>query len=345
MTDNTTKMEVTLKRADISTWLKFTEIFALSLGAGLLLCGIIFFFAFNWQHMHRFVKLGIVAALLIGTFVTVVKVPMRDWVRNTCIFAMCVLVGAFWAVFGQAYQMEADSKIFFLTWSFLIAAWVVAADFHPLWLFFVVLNTFGIQHEEVSLFVLISYTLFFEYSPKIIPHKSVAPKWFMRILFLAIYIISVCIITPRIIDARLTYHDSIQSSNLLLGLAIVANIWTYFYATKKRDISLYSVFFIGLFVETFATIITTLKIDEFLNSLFLYGIFSIVIIYLMSHHILKKKKEWETIGKEEPSEEMSGGPDTATIGKRAEKEQPSEVPTDDQTKMDSDGHEASEEQE
>ena len=97
-------------KVDAQKWLRFSEVLTLSLGAGLLLSGIIFFFAYNWETIHRFVKMGIVAALLLSTFVAVVKVPMRDWVRNITIFSMCILVGAFLALFGQIYQTGADSS-------------------------------------------------------------------------------------------------------------------------------------------------------------------------------------------------------------------------------------------
>ncbi|MBO7203321.1 MAG: DUF2157 domain-containing protein, partial [Paludibacteraceae bacterium] len=49
-------------KVDAQKWLRFSEVLTLSLGAGLLLSGIIFFFAYNWETIHRFVKMGIVAA-------------------------------------------------------------------------------------------------------------------------------------------------------------------------------------------------------------------------------------------------------------------------------------------
>ena len=118
-------------KVDAQKWLRFSEVLTLSLGAGLLLIGIIFFFAYNWETIHRFVKMGILAALLLSTFVAVVKVPMRDWVRNITIFSMCILVGAFLALFGQIYQTGADSYTLFLAWAICIVVWVVVADFYP----------------------------------------------------------------------------------------------------------------------------------------------------------------------------------------------------------------------
>ena len=135
-------------KVDAQKWLRFSEVLTLSLGAGLLLSGIIFFFAYNWETIHRFVKMGIVAALLLSTFVSVVKVPMRDWVRNITIFSMCILVGAFLALFGQIYQTGADSYTLFLSWAICIVVWVVVADFYPLWIFFIGLTMLGVHNTH-----------------------------------------------------------------------------------------------------------------------------------------------------------------------------------------------------
>ena len=46
-----------VRMADAAAWLRFIQIASLVLGAGLLLAGIVFFFAYNWQLIHRFVNL------------------------------------------------------------------------------------------------------------------------------------------------------------------------------------------------------------------------------------------------------------------------------------------------
>ncbi|MBR2195599.1 MAG: DUF2157 domain-containing protein [Salinivirgaceae bacterium] len=116
--------------ADAAAWLRFIQIASLVLGAGLLLAGIVFFFAYNWQLIiHRFAKLGIVAFLMLALMLSIVRVPMSTLVRNVAISSMSVLVGAFLAIFGQAYNVEADTHTFFLTWALCIAVWVFVADF------------------------------------------------------------------------------------------------------------------------------------------------------------------------------------------------------------------------
>lgn len=106
-----------VRMADAAAWLRFIQIASLVLGAGLLLAGIVFFFAYNWQLIHRFAKLGIVAFLMLALMLSIVRVPMSTLVRNVAISSLCVLVGAFLAIFGQAYHVKVDTT-FFLTWAF-----------------------------------------------------------------------------------------------------------------------------------------------------------------------------------------------------------------------------------
>ena len=97
------------KIADATAWMRFLQIFSLTLGSGLMLAGIIFFFAYNWEHMHRFVKMGISVSLILAVFAVTMMVKMSDFTRKITVSVLCGLVGVFWAIFGQVYQTKADS--------------------------------------------------------------------------------------------------------------------------------------------------------------------------------------------------------------------------------------------
>ena len=277
-------------KVDAQKWLRFSEVLTLSLGAGLLLSGIIFFFAYNWETIHRFVKMGIVAALLLSTFVAVVKVPMRDWVRNITIFSMCILVGAFLALFGQIYQTGADSYTLFLSWAICIVVWVVVADFYPLWVFFIGLTmlAYGLI-PSVKLgftdFVVITslFILFFEFSPKLIPHKSVAPKWFMTLLFSFAYTLAVIMISLVIFNGFFFIYFSV-------GIAM--SVATLFYAFMKRNLMLYSVFCIGVLTIIFELLIRI--IDDW-EMMIWVSIPFMAAIYFLGKHLIDKKREWDAI--------------------------------------------------
>jgi uncharacterized membrane protein len=120
-------------------WAAFLNVLLLVLGAGLLVSGVIFFFAFNWDGMHRFVKLG----LLEGS--VVIAVALAYWQGldtlpgKVALSAAAGLVGALLAVFGQIYQTGADGYQLFGLWALLISGWVLLGRFTPLWAFWLLL--------------------------------------------------------------------------------------------------------------------------------------------------------------------------------------------------------------
>jgi uncharacterized membrane protein len=114
-------------------WASFLSTALLLLGAALVLAGTISFFAFNWASLGRYGKF----ALLEGA---VAACAIAGWkyhealVGRVTLFAAGVLVGPLLGVYGQTYQTGADPWGLFAAWALLIAPWVVAACFTPLWL-------------------------------------------------------------------------------------------------------------------------------------------------------------------------------------------------------------------
>ena len=49
--------------ADKKQWNQFLSVFLLAVGVGFTVAGIIFFFAYNWDELPKFAKLGIVEVL------------------------------------------------------------------------------------------------------------------------------------------------------------------------------------------------------------------------------------------------------------------------------------------
>jgi uncharacterized membrane protein len=114
-------------------WARFLGLALLLLGAGLVLSGVVSFFAFNWATLGRFAKFalletGIAACALLGWW------RARDVVGRVALFAAAVLVGPLLGVFGQTYQTGADPWGLFAVWALLILPWVLAAAFTPLWI-------------------------------------------------------------------------------------------------------------------------------------------------------------------------------------------------------------------
>ncbi|MBO9632655.1 MAG: DUF2157 domain-containing protein [Chitinophagaceae bacterium] len=119
-------------------WQQFLRIFFLSLGAGFMISGVIFFFAYNWDQLHKFVKLGIMEGLII--LLTIGSLFIKnDLVRKILLTTASMLIGVLFAVFGQVYQTGADAFDLFRNWMLCITIWVIVAEFAPLWVIWIAL--------------------------------------------------------------------------------------------------------------------------------------------------------------------------------------------------------------
>lgn len=134
---------------DSPSWQTFLRVFFLTLGIGFTLSGIVFFFAYNWTDLHKFIKLGIIEALLIITTIIAFWPQITNTVKKIILTVSSVLVGLLFAVFGQIYQTGANAYDFFLAWTLCITLWVAVSNFAPLWLLYLLLlNTTLILFDQ-----------------------------------------------------------------------------------------------------------------------------------------------------------------------------------------------------
>lgn len=123
-------------------WYPWTRRMLLYLGSALILAGIIFFFAYNWAEMGKFLKFGLIEAGIIGCVAGTFIHGMDKLSSKIMLLCASVLVGVLMAVFGQTYQTGADAYELFTNWAVLILGWVIISKFAALWfVWLVVLNT------------------------------------------------------------------------------------------------------------------------------------------------------------------------------------------------------------
>jgi uncharacterized membrane protein len=120
-------------------WRKFLDYSLLVLGTVFTLSGVIFFFAFNWAEMSRFLKFGLVEVAMIICLGFAYYRGLNTLPGKAGLIAASVLVGALLAVQGQVYQTGADSYWLFLYWTLFITGWVIIGLSGPLWFFWLVL--------------------------------------------------------------------------------------------------------------------------------------------------------------------------------------------------------------
>lgn len=282
---------------DKEMWKKFLRLFFITLGIGFTTAGIIFFFAYNWADLNKFIKLGLTEVLIIATTIIVLLPKIKSSTRNIILTGSSFLVGVLFAVFGQIYQTGADAYDFFLAWTLFITLWVVVSNFAPLWLLYIVLinTTFILYTEQVAkdwppiliitllfLFntaILLTF-IFLEKDKKI---ESV-PKWFTYILTLG----SVTFATAGVSFGVLDDNQSIfPVLTLIVILMYGLGIW---HGIKSKSGFYLSVIPLSIIIMISASI---LRISEEAEMLLPVSLFIIVSVTLVIMKLVNLQKKWK----------------------------------------------------
>lgn len=145
------------------TWLEFFDKALLIICAVALVLSLMFFIAYNWQHMGKMGKFALVEVALVITialYVTLSFRPLRQnrqleqrfqLIRQLLLLIASIITGSLLALFGQVYQTGADTWQLFFTWALLITPWVVIARFPALWLLWLgLVNAFLLLYLNVA---------------------------------------------------------------------------------------------------------------------------------------------------------------------------------------------------
>ncbi|MEQ1790215.1 MAG: DUF2157 domain-containing protein [Rickettsiales bacterium] len=141
----------------------------LVLGVSLVLAGIIYFFAFNWNEITPAMKLGSVQLAILVCIAAAYFQKLEQLPGKVLLLGASVLVGVFLAVFGQVYQTGADAYNLFIMWAALILPWVIITEFAALWVVWLVIANLALnlywsqaaQPERDMEFMIISYLAIF----------------------------------------------------------------------------------------------------------------------------------------------------------------------------------------
>ena len=271
-----------------NSWKVFIKLLVLILGMGFFVSGLFFFFAFNWENIDKFTKLGIVVGLLISITSISMLSKLKKIYKDILITTSSILIGLNFAIFGQIYQTGANAYDFFLGWTVFITLWVIITNFPPLWVFFIILlNTTLIEYThqlgsdwfKQYIFTIIATMNFFLYilltQIPISKTKINIPNWLNSLFLVYIY----CIIN---LGTVLQIHSSFELSHIYLYiLTTVIIILSYIYALKKK-----SYFYLTLISSSFVIITTSILLKFFFDVLF----FFIVSGYIMLISTLSLKK-------------------------------------------------------
>lgn len=141
--DLTQAIELTESDPNLSQWLIFLKTFLLWTAVISICIGVIFFFAYNWIEMGRFIKFALVELTMIAAIVFFLKIAKTELIITASLMAKSLLTGALLALVGQTYQTGADPWQLFVIWSILIMPWVIISRSNILWSFWVVIINLG----------------------------------------------------------------------------------------------------------------------------------------------------------------------------------------------------------
>lgn len=114
-------------------WAVFIDRLLLWLGGLALAFGVLFFIAYNWAEMSRWLRFGVVQAALVLAVGVAVWGKVSPTVKRVALTTASLLVGVLLALLGQVYQTGADPWQLFFSWAVLTLPWVGLARFELLW--------------------------------------------------------------------------------------------------------------------------------------------------------------------------------------------------------------------
>lgn len=281
---------------DKESWQKFLKLFFISLGVGFTTAGIIFFFAYNWADLNKFVKIGLVEGLIIISILVILFSKISLNIKNILLTGTSILVGVLFAVFGQIYQTGANAYDFFLGWTVFIAIWVFISNYAPLWLLFITLvnTTIILYSEQVAhdwslvflyslLFVINLLFLTVSLYIKRIAKDVKVPNWFLNLIALATVYYSTMGISYGIFDEyQVSFFVLIIITSILYGVGV------------KYGLKIKSGFYLSIIPFSIIIIVSTflIKISNEAGMFFFVSLFVVGSVTLVIKNLIDLQKKW-----------------------------------------------------
>ncbi len=258
-----------------TSWKSFLQNMLLAYGSLFLLCGIIFFFAYNWNEMGKFLKLGSIQFFIILTAGYAFYKKLKTYPAKIALMSASVFIGIFLAIYGQVYQLTANASSFFIFWALLIFGFVILSDFLPLYLLlnFLIQIAFVLYCKEKYIYLfdetVITFTFiafcnllflglfeFFSYKISWVKGKT-TPR---LLYFLSVFSLTVSVLIYILSGAYKTKTDIFPGFSVLFYLILLGASFYYYQKHKKDMLILFFNFF------SIIIIINISLINEMLHS-------------------------------------------------------------------------------
>jgi uncharacterized membrane protein len=289
-------------------WFSWVTRHLLFIGAALMLAGVIFFFAYNWAKMEKFLKFALLQFSIIACIAATYFCRVNNLTRKILILAASIFIGVLLAVYGQIYQTGADAFELFFGWSFLILLWVIVSEFTALWcLWLILINTglilfweqvgrfaYSIKYEwlclTLSLINALALILVDRGSVKGIKWLS-GSKWMQIILFITVLVDLSVPAIRLIVDFDNHYHAPNKVTALAFFIWILVSFaGYYYYKYKRKEMLLIAIIAMNCSV-ILLTFIGKILFQKNHNKEGMFLLFALIIIGVVSATIFWLKKE------------------------------------------------------
>ena len=294
----TASLQETLEKeiyADKKSWHTFIKGLLLSLGLGFFVAGVVFFFAFNWEHLHRFAKLGLVQAVFLVLAGLAWALRKSSLLHRLLLTAAAVMIGVIFAVFGQIYQTGANAYDFFFSWWLFVLVWSIYLLFEPMWLLLITLANITLymyMEQETNYlsaprafiaFILLN-VIFYLIIVLLRNYRQVLKaNWLIYLLTL--YVAGVMSVGFTI-GLYAKWGNSFLVLVVLEAVLLVAATW---YSLRKKDIFLLTI--VGLSgMIIVLDLINKIRFSEF--SFLLSGLWIIGSLTLLVNQLVQLQKKW-----------------------------------------------------
>ncbi len=214
-------------------------------GILLLATGLVFFFAYNWDDLHRYAKLGLAWSALCACVVAALFAqPFATWYRAALLGA-AVATGVLLALIGQTYQTGADLWELFAAWLVLMTPFALLARSSATWLLWVVLANlalgrylstsnwfgwFGVLSGPEGLYLIAAGNLILLLGFESLAHGLlVAPRRHVQRL------LALGVIAPLAIGAGIGWWDE-DYRVLTPAFFVLGALACWFYRDRRRDV-------------------------------------------------------------------------------------------------------------
>lgn len=222
------------------------------LGISLILTGIIYFFAANWQYFDRIQKVSLSIFLLILFylihFILKKVINYRPLLSDWSLFAASIVFGVAVALIGQIYNSHADSYQLFLVWLIPVLALAFMTKYMPFY---------------VLAFILTNLTMILFVYP-----SSYLPDWSPNTLFILLMVIAITNASIFLI----TYKNWLKSKTILY-LAYIMTFSLLFNLALNNSMPIHILF------NMFYAILLLFAIYWFLKQKPQNGLFTITVIF------------------------------------------------------------------